>query len=115
MIKNTDAVILELADKIGTTGGHLWEALLRQALIYGTIQLLFMAGWVVVLVFAYRFMKKRVLEEEWDPEAILLCWVALFSVTSFVIIRYTLELHVIISAFVNPEYWALQRVLNYLN
>jgi hypothetical protein len=121
MDEKTELLIRELAEKLGTTGEHLWEVLVRQAPITATIDLLVMSGWVLFIVWAFRFISKKtarhadedgILDEaEWTTEAAFLAWSLWGLTTVFVVLISGIVLSTTIGALINPEYWALMRIL----
>lgn len=54
MNNDVGELILELAERLGTTGEHLWGVLVRQAPISGAIDLTVMAAWVLAVAWAFR-------------------------------------------------------------
>ena len=99
------ALLKELAEKLGTTSEYLWEALLRQAPITGTIDLLILAGWVTGLILMFHKLKKLS-----DKEYVELLWLV-WGVLACIAALASLTLSTTISALINPEYWALKQLL----
>jgi hypothetical protein len=113
MMDEKYAQLLEtLATKLGTTAEHLWGVLLRQAPISGAVDL---ALCIILAAVAWKLIalvKRKTAdpESEWrfDPlpavffalVATILSGVALLSIPG------------IVSAFANPEYWALKQLLS---
>jgi hypothetical protein len=111
MDSNTEKLIRELADKLGITAGHLWAALVRQAPISGTVDLLMCVVVVALLVCSYRRLRR------FDPGhdfrelfcGVWFLWGAAAFSTSMVIGS---SLSKIAAAFFNPEYWALRQLID---
>jgi hypothetical protein len=115
--------LTNLAAKLGTTAEYLWGALLRQAPITGTIDLLVMSAWVAGCVAWFRFVHRKTTrpaatDEDRYPRAawndefgVGLAWmsVAVFVLISALVIGS--ELSNTVAALVNPEYWALRQIL----
>lgn len=110
-----DPKLIELAETMGVTAEYLWAALLRQAPIEATMQLMF---WLLAIALAAWGWSRR-LEEHWavgdsvsaDTVAILFARV----VGSLVAVMALLwRVPMILAGFFNPEYWALTQVLEAL-
>ena len=105
MNEETATLLKELAEKLGTTSEYLWEALLRQAPISGTVDLLILAGWVIGLMLMFRKLKKLS-----DKDYIELLWLG-WGLLAIIVAFAFLMLSNIIAALINPEYWALKQLL----
>lgn len=99
-----------LAEKLGTTVGYLWTVLIRQATVSGITDIL---QYIVLTICVYIFCKwlrsdKRDFTnggDSWPLALILGIPLLLIVVIAFFCFPNT------ITAFVNPEYWALDHVL----
>ena len=100
-----------LAAKLGTTVEHLWGVLVRQALVSGTIHIFScIALWAIARGLFVLFIRSKALTHD---EKILGGVVA--GVVSVIAVIYTLySFSIIFTAFINPEYWALQEVIGSL-
>ncbi len=108
MNEQTLQLIEKLAFKLGTTAEYLWGVLISQAYIHGIINisivgffgLFLFIGWYICLTYKFK---------EPDPKILVIgCLICM----SFVYIYLTLhEINDIITAFVNPEYWALKQII----
>lgn len=123
MDENYRNLIETLATKLGTTTDHLWGVLVSQAPISGTIQLVLCimiaaaTAWWVVLV-KHKTIPPQKTEQtpypyaEWQGET------ASFSqFCAAVAVLITLAVIAgsadgIVSALINPEYWALKQLVN---
>ncbi len=111
MNEKTEVLLRELAEKFGTTTEYLWEILVRQAPISGTIGIISHIAIVCALLFFFFFLPRSGIKET-DECLYALLWVAgacaaiIFSVG----ILCDLPSHII--AIVNPEYWALKQILS---
>ena len=116
MNEATAKLIEELAAKLGTTAEHLWGVLVRQAPISATVSAALTLAWVVVLVcgwrYAVRSMKRAnedsILHDE-EVRAVVIGSLILVSIATAVAI--TIGSVGCVSAFANPEFWALKQVM----
>jgi len=119
MNENTTKLIEQLAQKLGTTSEYLWGVLLKQAPIDATINLIQI---IIVLLFGwilYKIYKKIIkntdstnsyyskYEEATSvPMAMGLLVFAILLIYAFSCIGD------VINGYFNPEYWALDRIIN---
>jgi len=124
MNDKTEALIRELAEKLGTTVEHLWGILVHQAPISGTIDLLVMVAWMIAVIWTYRIVKEktaipkptednRFTRAEWVNEGAWTAWLVWGMVSCASIIIIGCFLSDVISAILNPEYWAIKQVIMY--
>lgn len=106
-----------LADKLGTTTEHLWSVLLNQAFFSGVFSTAFLAMILIPSVWWIRYASREIRKER-EHESY-------YSVTSAETLRFqrillilacgtisTITVYDIMTAFLNPEYWALNRLLS---
>lgn len=98
----------KLATQLGTTSQYLWAVLIRQAPIDGVVSLaqyavIAWASWVWVRW----FRKKR----DYIPESTGMALIVTGVVLAITIIVAFFSVPDTVSSFVNPEYWALRKVL----
>ena len=105
-------LIETLATKLGTTAEHLWGVLVRQAPISGATDLVL----CIVLAVAARKLIALIKRKTADPESE---WrfdpmpAVFFSLVVTVLSGLILAtIPYIVSAFANPEYWALKQLLS---
>lgn len=113
MNESTEKLIRELAEKLGTTTEHLWEVMVKQAFYSGVIDLIQYGLLGVALIAYYKvgLVKFKVWEKaDFIPGIGLLLVVGL--VLSFVTMFAMFSFGDTIIAFVNPEYWALKKILS---
>ena len=111
MDERTEAMLIELATKLGTTVEYLWSALLRQATIEGYVSLagtiaatvIFIAAWVTVS----REMRVGIENEEDITGHIAFRF---FGAIIFAAVFFGLA-GPAATCLLNPEYWALKQVL----
>jgi len=116
MDKLTEELIIELAKKLGTTAVHLWEVLIRQAIILSVVDIIVIAGWVYCLVFMYRFIDKKTkkikgFNAQWDDEQAIIAWLIFAIVIVIFVIIVGISIGAVISGIINPEYWALKQLI----
>jgi hypothetical protein len=112
-----DAVTV-LANKLGTTGDHLWGVLVRQAPISSIISLSFFTIGLLMAIIGWRTLfnlAKMIDKPNIDREllAAAVAIVAIFSFLMSLIILFNIDsVSMWISGLFNPEYWALQQVVH---
>lgn len=122
MDDKTTALIERLAEKLGTTAVQLWDVLLHQALISGTIDLVISIIMVLIAIGVVRFVKGKTTkpkegpfkQAEWRGEGAALAW---FGTVIYLILTGGVLLGLmrrVVVAFLNPDYWALSHILNSL-
>ena len=122
MNDKTEALIRELAEKLGTTGENLWSVLVRQAPITGAIDLLVVVAWAFAVVWAFRLVRAKTTKPmpteadrypraEWQNEVAFAAWALWVFMAIMVAVIGGASLSGTIGALVNPEYWALKQVL----
>lgn len=105
------SLLQALAEKMGTTTQYLWSVLLKQAPISGITDLI---QYAIIAVGAYLYWRwvasdKRDFSsggDSWPGGLILGALVAIFVGAAFFSFPHT------VAAFINPEYWALDKVLS---
>lgn len=122
MNEQTAVLIDRLAEKLGTTAELLWSVLVRQAPISGVIDLVTFSLLVFAAVTAFRFAKRKTTvpknkrgeyrgPAEFEDIGATIAWI-MFGVVLLFVFMAAYELsHDIIAAFINPEYWALMKIL----
>jgi hypothetical protein len=123
MDKNTETLIRELADKLGTTSEYLWGVLLKQAPISAAtdaaavIILLAVTFYVCRLVFKKTTTPPKTEDEpypepEWEEAEAFLAWVVAGCSVVGTTIFVTASIQSVVTALLNPEYWALQQLMH---
>ncbi len=121
MDKETTQLIEKLAETLGTTSEYIWEVLIKQAPVYaaGTILeiiLMIIFGCILFVLHLYFSKESDNSRSKYDKYDALIrvpmfigaiFWFCLALVAFFSISH-------IITALVNPEYWALKQILNAL-
>jgi hypothetical protein len=113
---NAVALLDKLAAKLGITAQYLWGVLLKQAPVYATTNLIEYAVTIFAFFLLIRYRKavnkvlREALEGDLDILGVLLCIVFVISAVGW-IISCLVSFDSTITAIVNPEYWALDRLL----
>lgn len=118
-MNNIEVMLAELAEKLGTTIEHLWGILLNQSFIFGVSTSIITILMIIFLIFAFYYIKKITNKkrkspyEEYtcDEEYIFVCQVLFGCCLVIFPIGILYNLYEIITAFANPEYWALKTIL----
>jgi uncharacterized membrane protein len=109
--QTVNEIIGVLAEKFGTTASHLWQVLLRQALIEAKIDLgisIFFGITAICLgKFIYYLIKKP--EEDWDEKDNIPWLIAIEVVLVLILMAFAVSS---LNSFLNPEYRALQTIFN---
>ena len=119
MNEETTKLIEQLAQKLGTTAEYLWRVLIKQAPISAATDLLYLVLIIITGIVLFNIHKRLAKEDEHGDSAYftfeegaavpmiigVIIWGILFIVCFF-------SIGDIINGFLNPEYWALNNVLN---
>jgi H+/Cl- antiporter ClcA len=109
--QNVNEIIGVLAEKFGTTASHLWQVLLRQALIEAKIDLgisIFLGITAICFgKYIYYLIKKP--EKDWREEDNIPWLIAIEVALVLILIVFAISS---LNSFLNPEYRALQKVFN---
>lgn len=112
MTNETNKLIQELADRLGTTVEYLWGVLIQQAPIDActklTAILLLALALVVMAVYAYR----KTWSDEDSKDQVIAVVLVLAGMVGMITFLVSLgSIPSIISGLFNPEYWALKQIL----
>lgn len=111
--EKTEAMIRELADKMGTTTEHLWGVLVKQAVITGSVGLamyVLFAALLIAIGLKVRRMGGDIVKAMEDPICFALSIVFGVGTVSYIFAMLSAFVTTV-SALVNPEYWALSQIL----
>lgn len=108
----------ELAAQLGTTVDFLWGVLVRQAQIFVIIHIVYWILWIISLLIAYRVTLylcknlEKIDDAQYFGKIILnaIPWAIVF-ILGFIQLA---ALSDFITALLNPEYWALEKVLEFI-
>lgn len=118
-MENLTLLLKELAEKLGTTTEYLWGVLVRQALINGIIGLIHIAIIILAGIGLWKLHKKFMSDipdsscsyyDEYEGDLKIPMSIAVL-VFFLLVLGSFLSLPEIASCFFNPEYWALEQVL----
>lgn len=104
-------ILTKIADQLGTTVEHLWGVLLRQATISSVVNTILFIGLFVALVWTFKVIRRNVKEGSLEEEGMVICYVGWYFSAMTVCIVFLCLASVIIAGFINPEYWALKRLM----
>lgn len=107
MNEQTQQLIEKLAEKLGTTAEHLWGALIKQAPISSTVDLISIAICAAALVAAFNIIKSKVEDEDFA----VIVWSAWGSIAFLIAMASLCILNRIVAGFFNPEYWAIKEII----
>jgi len=115
MNENTEKLVRELAEKLGTTVDHLWSVLVRQAIIQSYAEIACLALFSIGVAIWARFLRKKTtgddpswpISDEWP----FLLWVftGVSLLVAVIVALITLPLSIV--TILNPEFWALKQIL----
>jgi low temperature requirement protein LtrA len=111
----TIKLIEDMAMKLGTTVEHLWGVLVSQAVVSSVTRLgiFFILGFVCYLLFKHLFVRHTLKDYDDDEKMTLIAIRIGFGVAVIgVFVAAILIIPTIVTGFVNPEYWALERIVN---
>lgn len=120
MDEKTLAALTALAQKFGTTAEYLWGVLIKQAAISGVTSLVEIFVWLALTIYWTRFTyhntrktdQSTYSSAEWEEEAAFFAWLGVFVLATVSAIVTSCGISDMLSAFINPEYWALKQILH---
>lgn len=105
-----EKLLQQLAEQLNTTVPYLWEVLVNQAFYGGLINLTFLGVWMflsgVLFYVSYKLYNK--IEDETDR---IFTTFALILIASAISIISLLCLPDQVNRVLNPEYWALNEIM----
>jgi hypothetical protein len=118
MNEDTTKLVEQLATKLGTTSEYLWNILLKQAPVDAAIslvQILLMvsAGYFLVVINNNRIAYNKENADSYSDDSLYCAALAVGGVIYVLMLFFCLGLiEDVINGFFNPEYWALNKILN---
>lgn len=122
MNEQTNQLIRDLAEKLGTTSEYLWQVLVKQAPISGAANLIAIAIWIAVLVWSWKLIVRKTTvppktesnaypDADWADDNGFVAWLiwGLFALACVLVTGVNAEM--IVASLLNPEYWALKQIL----
>lgn len=111
MDKEAYVLIDKLAEKLGTTAEYLFEITVNQALISGLADLIFSFVFAGLAFFLIRVIKK--LHGDCEDKSFEVFLLSVGCVVSLIL--FVAGINSMMTAFLNPEYWAFKDILKQLN
>lgn len=117
MNEQTAALLQKLAEKLGVASEHLWAVLVRQAPITAMAELCTLIVSLGFWIIAFRFVNRKTTPSgdrhisDWDNEGKFFAWGIIILSGIVTVILLLVALTETLTAFVNPEYWALREIL----
>jgi hypothetical protein len=114
MNENTEKLIRELAEKLGTTTEHIWSVLVAQAPISSSINLAILIGFAVAVYASYKQVARKAISGgEWDDNcgSMIFPWIAWVAFAFLAIFVACCSIEDIAAGLLNPEYWALKQII----
>lgn len=105
----------QLALKLGTTTEYLWGVMLKQAPIEGFVWVAQFCAMLVGIFGLYRLTKYLAKQDSWDEPHIVVPVIFAWIVMGMFFLFIFLSVSTIVACFLNPEYWALEQILDKLN
>ncbi len=114
-MKEITPLLEKLAKELGTTVQYLWSVLLKQATISGITDIIQYCILAIFVFFYWKYTKhfyKKIEKDDWDDHmGYYLTFFIIGALILILLIAVFLCFPNTITAFFNPEYWALKRVL----
>lgn len=108
-----ELLIRELAEKLGTTGEHLWGVLLQQAAITAVTDLMVYVVLIALLLWSARLIQEKITAQpDVADEVVVIAWFFWGIIAGIVIIIIGVNLSSLVGALINPEFWALKQIIN---
>ena len=120
-MENLTKLLEQLAVKLGTTTEYLWGVLIKQAAITGISNIIFYIITIFSVIGYVKFLlyiSPKLDEWEYKKESLrMMSCIGIFIwtvINMIIIIVAFVSIEETISAFANPEYWALDNILGKL-
>lgn len=110
MNEQTEKLIRDLSEKLGTSAELLWGALLKQAPITAAMDTIIILLLAAVLVWSYRLIKRKRVDWELDDDLECFIWMGWAALVLLDFVMIACNLTSIVAGFFNPEYWALKQL-----
>lgn len=110
-VDSIEIIFNSLAEKMGVTVEYLWPVLIKQASVDAITAMIFLPLVVIILacVFIYSNRIRKDIEYVGEGFLFIICFlfavVTLTTVTIFTVLT-------ILTALINPEFYALQKIIN---
>jgi len=112
-MENLTQLLENLANKLGTTTEYLWGIMIKQAYISGVTSLVWLVIALIGTFFWFQGLNyvRKNWKELYDDESVVwwvMCLVVGIIIISLIFIENDSNF---VTALLNPEYWALEKVL----
>jgi hypothetical protein len=118
LVDKISPAIATLSDKLGTTAEHLWVILVKQSYnhaIGNAIIVMFAIVGLKAAFYGANIWKKKIEDDEWHSDS----WpgVVVIKIAGSVIGTLVIGTNIVSLAqkLINPEFYALQTILKYIN
>ena len=111
MNEATRIMLEKLAAKLGTTVDLLWGALVKQASISGLTRAVMIIVWITAFTVLAWMIKKYTIKTDDEKMVIFGVWSVWSAALLLFMFIITMEIGPIIGAIINPEYWALMKIM----
>ena len=114
MNDKTIQLLEALAAKLGTTAEYLWGVLIKQASIDATTHLIIISVLAIMVMLYVKWLVNKLKDEDfdWDDHFGTQAIAIMMGAISFVGVLVMVKLIPgIVTGYMNPEYWALQKIL----
>lgn len=128
MDTNTLQALTALASKLGTSAELLWGVLLAQAPLHAALCVFEAVVCVIVTVAWCMFANYKTTERErrlggrnvymqadWTGEGVLVAWAVSVVASLYTLFTVFYAISQVMTAIMNPGYWALMQILNKVN
>ena len=117
-MEQLEPMLRELAAQLGTTVEYLWGVMITQAHVYVLSYIVYLVLFFLVFFITYKLIKNLANEADDDLECMQIPQFILIVVLCFGLVAGTIGLTIefsnFLTALLNPEYWALQQILEYI-
>lgn len=99
-----------LANKLGGTAQFIFELYVRQATVSGVTCTILMLSFLIISI----FLVKRVWilpQENVSDDHEFVLWIATVIAVAITVLMFLLATETVVTSLVNPEYWAIHKIL----
>lgn len=114
----TEKIIERLSNQLGTTSEYLWGVLISQASIYAITTIIEVVVSILLSIFCYKLHKMFSKEDNGgctvycNNVELVVPMIVFSGVCAILLVSSLFCISPIITALANPEYWALEQILN---
>lgn len=110
MDDKTEVLLTKLAEKFGTTAEHLWGILIRQAPISSVCDIITTILCLAYVLWSIWYFRTHARIED-KPRLSAFWFLVLGFIPACMFLYGLCSMPLIISGFINPEYWALKQII----